>query len=124
MAYRTNIGSVTYSFPTLRTLLAKASPSRSGDDLAGISAGSNEERVAAQITLADVPLHTFLRESVIPYETDEVTRLIWDDHSETALAPIASFTVGEFREWLLNDSVGPAELEKIRDGLTPEMVAA
>lgn len=114
----------TYQFDNLRELLAKASPHRSGDVLAGIAASSAEERVAAQIALSDVPLAAFLSEAVIPYETDEVTRLILDTHDDMAFGPICHLTVGGFRDWLLSDGAGEAELQHIRNGLTPEMVAA
>ena len=108
----------------LRELLAKASPSRSGDELAGIAAGSAAERVRAQMTLADVPLSTFLQEPIIPYETDEVTRLICDTHDAQAFAPVAQLTVGEFRDWLLSEQATPDRLKSLAPGLTPEMVAA
>ncbi|MRG47163.1 ethanolamine ammonia-lyase subunit EutB [Chitinophaga sp. SYP-B3965] len=120
MAYKTTIQQHTYSFSDLKTLLAKASPYRSGDALAGLAADTYEERVAAQMALADVPLKTFLQEAVIPYETDEITRLIIDTHDATAFAPISHFTVGDFRDWLLSDY---ADLT-VSKGLTPEMVAA
>ena len=118
------VGSVRYTFPDLRTLLAKATPFRSGDALAGVSAASAEERVAAQMALADLPLPTFLQEPVVPYETDDVTRLIIDSHDPAALAPIRHLTVGGFRDWLLSDAAGDAALARLVPGLTPEMVAA
>ena len=99
--YRSTIGGNSYSFDGLKTLLAKASPRRSGDALAGVAAENDRERVAAQLALADVPLAAFLAEPLIPYETDEVTRLIVDDHDAAAFAPVADLTVGEFRDWLL-----------------------
>src|SRR5690349_2025330 len=99
-AYRCKLGHRHYSFPSLRVLLAKASPPRSGDSLAGLAAESAEERVAARSLLADVPLAEFLEEPLIPYEVDEVTRLILDDHDPRAFAPVADQTVGAFREWL------------------------
>src|ERR1700744_1662145 len=101
MSYHHTIGKKTYRFADLKTLLAKASPHRSGDVLAGLAAESYEERVAAQITLADVPLKTFLNEVVIPYEDDEITRLIVDNHDTISFTLIDSLTVGEFRDWLL-----------------------
>lgn len=110
-------------FASLTELLAKAGPLRSGDQLAGIAASSDEERVAAQIALAEVPLQTFLTEAVIPYELDEVTRLIIDTHQTEAFAPISGLTVGEFREWLLATRDSDM-LKGIARGLTPEMVAA
>ena len=108
----------------LRDLLAKATPARSGDELAGIAAHSAEERARAQMALADVPLKAFLAEPVIPYETDDVTRLICDSHDAAAFAPIAHLTVGEFRDWLLDDPATTPALTALAPGLTPEMVAA
>jgi ethanolamine ammonia-lyase large subunit len=99
MGYRHAIRGVSYAFDDLRTLLARASPPRSGDDLAGIAASCAAERVAAQVSLADLPLSQFLTEAVIPYERDEVTRLIVDSHDGRGFAPLASLTVGEFRDW-------------------------
>jgi ethanolamine ammonia-lyase large subunit len=109
---------------TLKTLLAKASPARSGDELAGIAAGSAEERVAAQMQLADTPLKRFLNEAVIPYEADDVTRLILDSHVPEAFAPISHLTVGELREWLLDEDTQDGALAAVGPGLTPEMAAA
>ena len=105
-------------------MLAKASPFRTGDALAGLSADTYEERVAAQITLADIPLTVFLNETVIPYEEDEVTRLILDQHNSHAFLSISHFTVGQFRDWLLEDTTDLIKLEAVAPGLTPEMVAA
>ncbi len=124
MAYRFAIHNRSYRFDDLKTVLAKASPFRSGDALAGLAADSHEERIAAQFVLADLPLRTFLQEAIIPYETDEVTRLILDTHDPTAFAPVAHLTVGDFRDWLLTDTADPPMLQHIRRGLTPEMVAA
>ena len=118
------VGTTTYVFADLRTLLAKATPARSGDHLAGVAAGSAEERVAAQMALADLPLTTFLNEVVIPYETDEVTRLIIDSHDAAAFAPISHLTVGSLREWLLGDAADGAMLARVARGITPEMAAA
>jgi ethanolamine ammonia-lyase large subunit len=109
---------------TLKTLLAKASPPRSGDELAGIAAESAEERVKAQMALADTPLKRFLAEPLIPYESDEVTRLICDSHDASAFAPISHLTVGEFREWLLDEETTGDALAAVSPGLTPEMAAA
>jgi ethanolamine ammonia-lyase large subunit len=109
---------------TLKELLAKASPLRSGDVLAGVAAASEEERVRAQMELAEVPLKRFLDECVIPYEQDEVTRLILDAHDTRAFAPISGFTVGEFRDWLVSDAATPEMLKTIAPGVTPEMAAA
>ncbi|WP_295798357.1 ethanolamine ammonia-lyase subunit EutB [Mucilaginibacter sp.] len=113
-----------YRFKDLKTLLAKASPYRTGDALAGVCAESYEERVAAQIALADVTLKTFLNKVIIPYEKDEVTRLIIDSHDVAAFSLIGSFTVGEFRDWLLGDEIDKIVLESIAAGITPEMAAA
>jgi ethanolamine ammonia-lyase large subunit len=108
----------------LRELLAKASPRRSGDELAGIAASSAEERVRAQMKLADTPLTSFLAEPVIPYELDDVTRLICDSHDAAAFAPIAHLTVGEFRDWLLSGDATREKLTELAPGVTPEMAAA
>jgi len=124
MAYRYTIGNITYTFDDLRTLLAKASPFRSGDALAGLAAARYEERVAAQLALADVPLKTFLHEPVIPYERDEITRLIIDEHNSSAFAPISGFTVGELRDWLLSNEATTTVLQQYASGFTPEMIAA
>jgi len=118
------IGQTTYRFANLKTLLAKATPLRSGDELAGIAARTAEERVAAQMALADTPLKTFLSELVIPYEEDEVSRLIADGHDAVAFLPVARLTVGEFRDWLLGDDASFAVLAALAPGLTPEMTAA
>jgi ethanolamine ammonia-lyase large subunit len=122
MGYAHTLANTRYVFDNLPILLARASPYRSGDALAGVAAASAIERVAAQMALADVPLATILAEPVVPYETDEVTRLIIDSHDATALAPVASLTVGEFREYLL--AAEPQALAALRPGLTPEMAAA
>jgi ethanolamine ammonia-lyase large subunit len=122
--YRHAVGAVTYRFAGLKELLAKASPLRSGDVLAGVAAASAEERMAARLALADVPLKSFLAENIIPYEADEVTRLIVDSHDAAAFAAIASLTVGEFREWLLADSTTSEALAAASRGITPEMAAA
>ncbi len=122
MAFRHSVAGTTYVFDDLRTLLARATPFRSGDALAGVAAASGAERVAAQRALADLPLRYFLNEAVIPYEADEVTRLILDGHDAAAFAPIAHLTVGGFRDWLL--AAPPEALPPLRAGLTPEMVAA
>ncbi len=124
MAYRSTIRNTNYVFDDLKTLLAKASPYRSGDALAGIAATSYEERIAAQMVLADVPLRTFLNEAVIPYETDEVTRLIVDTHNADSFTSISHFTVGELRDWLLSDEADTETLQHLANGFTPEMIAA
>ncbi len=122
--YATTLGQTRHSFPDLKALLAAATPFRSGDALAGIAAESDEMRVAARLALADLPLKTFLEEAVVPYEADEVTRLILDSHDPVAFQPVASMTVGQFREWLLSDDADTAALTALAPGLTPEMVAA
>jgi len=109
---------------TLRELLAKASPARSGDEMAGIAAASAEERARAQMALADVPLQRFLAEPVVPYETDDVTRLICDSHDAEAFAPVRHLTVGEFRDWLLSEQATTGRLAALAPGVTPEMAAA
>ncbi|WP_142846626.1 ethanolamine ammonia-lyase subunit EutB [Telmatospirillum sp. J64-1] len=119
-----SVGGTTYRFDSLAALLAKASPARSGDVLAGIAAASDEERVAARMALADLPLRRFLDEPLIPYETDEVTRLICDSHDQAAFAPVSSMTVGALRDWLLSDAAGTEELTALAPGLTPEIAAA
>ncbi|HTW60466.1 MAG TPA: ethanolamine ammonia-lyase subunit EutB [Terracidiphilus sp.] len=124
MPFAHTIGSRCYNFAGLRELLAKATPLRSGDVLAGIAAQSAEERVAAQYALGDVPLAHFCDEQVVPYETDEVTRLILDTQDQEAFAPVRSFTVGELREWLLSDEATPERIAGLSPGLTPEMAAA
>jgi len=124
MLLRRKIREVTYHFEDLRDLLAKATPYRSGDALAGIAADTAEERAAAQMTLADVPLKAFLNQAVIPYENDEVTRLIIDTHDAAAFAPISALTVGDLRDWLLSDAATGEGLAALAPGLTPEMVAA
>jgi ethanolamine ammonia-lyase large subunit len=122
--YAHTAGGQVYRFADLRELLAKASPLRSGDQLAGVAAADDEERVAAQMALAAVPLKTFLVDHVVPYATDEVTRLIIDGHNGKAFAPVAHLTVGDFRNWLLSDRASTASLAALAPGLTPEMVAA
>ncbi|AKU10906.1 ethanolamine ammonia-lyase, large subunit [Azoarcus sp. CIB] len=113
-----------YRFADLKSLLAKATPARSGDQLAGIAAGSDEERVAARMALAELPLAAFLDEVPIPYEQDEVTRLIIDEHDKTAFAPVGHLTVGDFRNWLLSEAADEAALAALAPGLMPEMAAA
>ena len=124
MGYAHTLGDTTWRFPDLKDLLAKASPLRSGDVLAGVAAASAEQRMAARMALADLPLRRFLDEAVVPYEEDEVTRLVIDTYQADAFAPVAHLTVGGFREWLLSDATGPAELAHLAPGLTPEMAAA
>ncbi|MEZ0217680.1 MAG: ethanolamine ammonia-lyase subunit EutB [Rariglobus sp.] len=124
MSFATTIGRTRHTFTTLAELLAKATPHRSGDVLAGVAAASAEERIAAQLCLADVPLARFLEDLLIPYETDEVTRLIIDTHDRAAFAPVAGLTVGQFRDWLLRYETDSTVLTALAPGLTPEMVAA
>ncbi|GGK48220.1 ethanolamine ammonia-lyase subunit EutB [Nocardia camponoti] len=125
--YRSTIGATAYTFDGLVELMAKATPLRSGDELAGCAAATDAERAAAQWALAEVPLARFLTEVVVPYESDEVTRLIVDSHDPAAFAPVASLTVGDFRDWLLTVASGPdaaGTFAALAPGLTPEMVAA
>ena len=124
MIYRQIIDSTAYVFEDLRDLLAKATPPRSGDRLAGIAAHSAEQMIAARMALADVPLKQFLNEAVVPYEDDEVTRLILDNHDEAGFAAISSLTVGAFRDWLLSDAATAGTLGELSRGVTPEMAAA
>ena len=124
MPYSHTVRGVYHTFPELRTLLAKASPLRSGDELAGIAASGAEERAIAQMTLAEVPLKAFLDETVVPYEGDEVTRLIMDTHDRDAFAAIGGLCVGEMRDWLLSDEATGERIRGVAAGLTPEMVAA
>jgi ethanolamine ammonia-lyase large subunit len=123
MAHQQTVGSTRYVFEDLRTVLARASPFRSGDVLAGVAARDAAERVAAQRALAEIPLKAFLAEAVVPYESDDITRLIMDRHDARAFAPVAHLTVGDFRDWLLSDAVDTAALTALASGLTPEMVA-
>ncbi len=124
MAYAYTVGVRSYGFADLKDLLAKASPLRSGDLLAGLAATSAEERMAARLCLAELPLAAFLSEALIPYEDDEVTRLIVDTHDRTAFADIGHLTVGGFRDWLLAHATDAAVLARIARGITPEMAAA
>jgi ethanolamine ammonia-lyase large subunit len=123
MSFSHSIGARRYTFASLRELLAKATPMRSGDVLAGVAAATAEERVAAQFALAELPLARFCDEAVVPYEDDEVTRLIVDTHDAEAFAPVRSFTVGELRDWLLSDEATGERIAALSPGLTPEMVA-
>ncbi|MDI9849649.1 ethanolamine ammonia-lyase subunit EutB [Rhodoblastus sp. 17X3] len=124
MEFTHSVRGKSYRFGDLRALLAKASPARSGDYLAGIAAADDTERAAAQMALADLPLKVFLQEQVVPYEDDEVTRLIVDDHDAKAFAAVSHLTVGDFRNWLLSDEADEAALTALAPGLTPEMAAA
>jgi ethanolamine ammonia-lyase large subunit len=124
VAYRYTLGNETFHFGDLKQLMAKASPRRSADELAGIAARTETERAAAQSALADVPLTAFLNDVFIAYDQDEVTRLILDGHQNAAFAPLQSKTVGEFRDWLLQDSTDNSAIKTVSDGITPEMAAA
>ena len=124
MTFRITTGDASYSFRDLKDLMAKATPQRSGDELAGIAAHSMEERTAAKMCLADVPLRHFLEEPLIPYEKDEVTRLIIDSHDKEAFSEISHLTVGDFRNWLLSDATTSDVLARVAKGITPEMAAA
>ena len=124
MPYSHIVRGVKHTFSDLRTLLAKASPLRSGDQLAGIAASGAEGRAIAQMALAELPLSVFTNEAVVPYESDAVTRLIVDSHDQQAFAPIADLTVGEFRDWLLSDEATGERLSALAAGLMPEMAAA
>jgi ethanolamine ammonia-lyase large subunit len=124
MSYRHTTNGQTWIFRDLKDLMAKASPPRSGDYLAGIAASSHGERIAARMCLAELPLTRFLEECVIPYESDEVTRLIIDTHDTQAFAPLAHLTVGAFRNWLLSDAADSDSLARVKRGITPEMAAA
>ena len=123
MSYAHTVGGTAWRFADLRDLLAKATPMRSGDALAGIAAESSAQRMAARMALAELPLSSFLEELVVPYEDDEVTRLIVDTHDKAAFAPVAHLTVGDFRDYLLSDATGSPELAALAPGLTPEMAA-
>jgi ethanolamine ammonia-lyase large subunit len=124
MEYQHNVGVTTYRFSSLRDVMAKATPARSGDYLAGLAAENYAERMAARMCLAAIPLKLFLEELLIPYESDEVTRLIIDSHDAQAFATISHLTVGDFRDWLLSDTADSHSLKKISRGITPEMAAA
>src|SRR3954447_11435510 len=124
MIYRHAIATHSYVFDSLRDLLAKATPPRSGDRLAGLAAHTAEQMIAARMALADVPLKQFLEETVVPYEYDDVTRLIVDSHDVSAFAALSSLTVGGFRDWLLSDAATSAALAQVARGITPEMAAA
>ncbi|KQP37054.1 ethanolamine ammonia-lyase subunit EutB [Pseudorhodoferax sp. Leaf274] len=124
MRYRTTIAHQVFAFDDLRQVMACASPARSGDYLAGIGAGTAQQRMAARHVLADTPLRQFLTEALVPYEDDNITRLIVDTHDAAAFAPVAHLTVGDFRNWLLSDAADSAALTSLAPGLTPEMVAA
>ena len=122
MTYRHTVAGHTWHFADLKALLAKATPLRSGDQLAGIAAASAVERVAAKMCLAELPLQRFLDEPLIPYESDEITRLIVDRHDAAAFAEIACLTIGGFRDWLLSDAAHGGTLTRIANGITLSIV--
>ncbi|HEX4766614.1 MAG TPA: ethanolamine ammonia-lyase subunit EutB, partial [Lichenihabitans sp.] len=124
MGFRHTVGRQVFAFVDLKDLMAKATPRRSGDMLAGIAAASAEESVAARLCLADVPLKDMLAQPLIPYETDEVTRLIIDTHDEAAFAAVSHLTVGSFRDWLLSEAATSDLLARVAPGITPEIAAA
>ena len=124
MAFASTVRSERFNFADLRELLAKANEEKSGDALAGIAAANQRERVAAKRALADVRLEEVLSQPVIDPDVDEVSRLILDSHDRAAFAPLASQTVGEFREWLLDDATDAGRLRFSQAGITPEMAAA
>lgn len=124
MSYSYSIGVQNYQFDDLKAVMAKATPARSGDYLAGVAAETYAERMAARMCLAEIPLKTFLQELLVPYETDEVTRLIIDTHDALAFAEISHLTVADFRDWLLSDAATSAALKRVAKGITPEMAAA
>ncbi|RYG66938.1 ethanolamine ammonia lyase large subunit, partial [bacterium] len=124
MPYSVKLKHSFFEFPDLKSLMAKATPLRSGDQLAGLAAGSAQERIAAQLILADLPLDTFLTSHLIEPEIDEVSRLILDQHDKEAFAVVKNLSVGQFRDWLLDYSTDAEKLSELASGLTPEMVAA
>ncbi|MEM8569114.1 MAG: ethanolamine ammonia-lyase subunit EutB [Bacteroidota bacterium] len=124
MKYQESVGNFTYSFNDLKQVMAKATPEKSGDVMAGIAAENEKERIAARLILAGVPLQQFLEDQLLPYESDSVTRMILDTHDVTAFSPVAHLTVGEFRDWLLHYETDGEKIKMISSGLTPEMVAA
>jgi len=124
MRYRTTLGGQVFDFADLRQVMACASPARSGDELAGIAAATAQQRMAARHVLAETPLSQFLNEALVPYEEDNITRLIIDGHDAAAFAPVAHLTVGDFRNWLLGEAATPEALAALAPGLMPEMAAA
>ena len=124
MAFRHSIGGTSFAFADLKELMAKATPPRSGDRLAGVAAATAEENVAAKMALADVPLQRILAEPLVPYEDDDVTRLILDSHDTQAFAGIGAMTVGELREYILSDATSSETLAALAPAITPEMAAA
>ncbi len=124
MRYSTTIEGQVFTFDDLKQVMAFASPARSGDYLAGIGAATSQQRMAARYVLADTPLKQFLNEALVPYESDNITRLIIDSHDAAAFAPVSHLTVGDFRNWLLSEQATTVTLTALAPGLTPEMVAA
>jgi ethanolamine ammonia-lyase large subunit len=124
MAFSLSLRGHTHAFPDLKALLGRASAKRSGDELAGVAAENEQDRMAARLVLADLPLSIFLNDCLVPYEEDEITRLIIDGHDAAAFAVLAKLSVGEFRDWLLSDAATAAELKAVAPGVTPEMAAA
>jgi ethanolamine ammonia-lyase large subunit len=124
MVYQHSVGNFQYSFPDLKTVLAKASPKKSGDEMAGLAAKNEQERIAAKLVLADIPLKLFLNEEIIPSETDAISRLIQETHDAKSFQSISHLTVGGFRDWLLAYETDGFKITEISPGLTPEMVAA
>ena len=122
--YKHALDTITYSFRDLKDLMAKASPHRSGDELAELAATSYQERIAAQYCLSELSLDRFLNEALIPYEDDEVTRLIIDTHNKESFSAVSGWTVGQLRDWLLSEDANPDRIRAIANGLTPEMVSA
>ncbi|MFT7364400.1 MAG: ethanolamine ammonia-lyase large subunit, partial [Algoriphagus sp.] len=124
MVYQHTVGNFNFSFPDLKTVLAKASPEKSGDQMAGLAANSEQERIAAKLVLADIPMKLFLNEEIIPSETDAISRLIEETHDAKSFQSISHLTVGGFRDWLLAYETDGFKIKEISPGLTPEMVAA
>ena len=124
MTLKTLLFGKTYTFSSVKEVLAKANEEKSGDKLAGIAAETAEERVAAKIVLSEIRLGDLRENPVVPYETDEVTRIIQDDLNEKIYGEIKNWTVSELREWLLSETTGEADIHRISRGLTSEMIAA
>jgi len=124
MLLRTKLHGQTYEFPDIRILMGKANEAKSGDRLAGVAAETAAERVAARFVLAEMPLRVLREHPAIPYEQDEVTRVIQDAVPETVYQEIKGWTVGQLREWLLADTTTGAMIHRISTGLTAEMIAA
>lgn len=121
---KTRLFGQTYSFKTIKEVLAKANEEKSGDQLAGIAAQDAQERVAAKIVLSELTLADLRENPVVPYEQDEVTRIIQDDLNETVYTGIRNWTVSQLREWILNENTTEDQIQRVSRGLTSEMVAA